>query len=685
MARAEDASPLPAEAAFELRSVGNARISPDGEWVAYTVSTPEPEKERSRSRLWMVPSEGGDPIPMTREGTSVGSPAWSPDGRWLTFTATIEGGDDDDAKSQVWALDRRGGEAQQITEVTQGIQSYLWSPDGSKLLLRIRDEEEKDSSWTSDRPEPWVIDRLQIKRDRIGYLTDTRKSHLYVFDIATKELTQVTAGDYDESAPTWSPDGRWIAFSSNRTEDPDANSDSNLWIVSADPDEPITEPRQLTTYPSGDSSPAFSPDGRWIAYLTGTDDPRFGAFATRHLAVVPVDGGEEAGRRILTEELDRNVGNPRWTDDGRGILVSLQDEGENHIAMIDVESGGVTRLVGGEISASGFHVGPQGRVATVVSHHTMPGELFLTEIPVATSVMDRMALVEGARTGGRELRRLRKLTSLNDSLAEAWPLAKVQNVHVASTDGAEIEGWIYTPADWDGESRLPTILNIHGGPNGMYGVGFSFDPHYYAAHGYAVIRTNPRGSSGYGNAFGMELWQDWGGPDVEDVMAVVDETVEMGVADPDRLGVGGWSYGGILTNYLITKRPDVFKGAVTGASMALLVANFGHDHYQLGNEREWGLPWESRETWERMSPFNDVDKVQTPTLVTGGEKDWNVPIQNSEQLYQALRRRGIPTQLVVYPGQSHGIGPVSYRRDRHQRYLDWYERWVKNPGQRPVS
>jgi dipeptidyl aminopeptidase/acylaminoacyl peptidase len=220
----------------------------------------------------------------------------------------------------------------------------------------------------------------------------------------------------------------------------------------------------------------------------------------------------------------------------------------------------------------------------------------------------------------------------------------------------------------------------------MYGVGFNFEAQLFAANGYAVVMMNPRGSSGYGNAFGLELWQQWGVPDVDDVMAGVQEAVSLGIADEDRLGVGGWSYGGILTNYLITKRPDVFKAAITGASMALLVANFGHDHYQLGNEREWGLPWENRELWEELSPFNDVEKVETPTLIMGGESDWNVPIQNSEQLYQALRRRGVPTELVVYPGQPHGIGVPSYQKDRYQRYLAWYDRWVKGEGTgRPVT
>jgi dipeptidyl aminopeptidase/acylaminoacyl peptidase len=685
-AQEESASPRPVEVedAFRLKSVGSPVISPDGEWVAYTVTTTNLEEDERETRLWMTRSDGTwDPIPMTRAGESVGSPDWSPDGRYLSFTATRGEG----AKSQVWVLDRRGGEAWALTDEDQGVSSYEWSHDGSKLVLVMRDEEVKDSTWTSERRRPWVMDRLQFKRDRTGYLTEDRRySHLYVFDVATRETRQITAGEHDESAPAWSPDGRWIAFSSNRTEDPDANSDSNLWIVAADVDAPVTEPRQITTYPGRDGSPTFSPDGTWIAYTTGTHDPRFDAFGTTHLAVVSAEGGEAEGRRILTAELDRNVRSPEWDRDGRGVVFSVSDEGETHVARVDLESGLIERLVGGEIAASGFDIGPDGRVAVGISRFDRPTEVFITDVPVATAVSDRRALVEGARAGGRGLERLRKLTAVNDSLLGLLALAEVRNIHVPSSGGARIEGWIYTPAGWDEDTRLPTLLRIHGGPNGMYGVGFNFDAQLFTSQGYAVVMMNPRGSSGYGHDFGMELWQRWGIPDVDDVMAGVQEAIDQGVADPDRLGVGGWSYGGILTNYLITRRPDVFKGAVTGASMALLVANFGHDHYQLGNEREWGLPWENRDLWERLSPFNDVEKVETPTLIMGGESDWNVPIQNSEQLYQALRRRGVPTQLVVYPGQPHGIGVPSYQVDRWNRYLAWYDRWVKGEtGDRPVT
>jgi dipeptidyl aminopeptidase/acylaminoacyl peptidase len=636
---------------YRIRGVSGAQVSPDGEWVAYTVRTTNLEKDQSKSQVWMVSTHGGDPIPLTMSGESVSNPKWSPDGKYLSFTASRGDG----AKTQVWGLDRRGGEAQALTAVQQGVGGYWWSPDGSKLLLTVQDPDTTEASGeggSSPRVrEPWVIERLQTKRDGRGYLTDTRKTHLYVFDLNTKELTQITSGKWDEGSPAWSPDGSKIAFSSNRTEDPDANSNSDIWVVAANNTDKGGTLVRITDYEGGDGSPAWSPDGRWIAYTTGINDPRFGAFETRHLAIRASDGSGE--RRILTEALDRNVGSLRFTPDGRGILVTVADEGNGHVARVDVETGEVTRLIDGEIRAAGFSPGLDGLLATVISDYDTPGEVFVQRGSERT-----------------------QLTHVNDSLMAALDLAEVENIHFNSADGTEIEGWVFFPPDFQEGRTYPTLLRIHGGPNGMYGVGFNNEAQILAAQGYLVVMTNPRGSSGYGREFGFALWQKWGIPDFEDVMAGVDHVIERGWADPDRLGVGGWSYGGILTNYVITKT-DRFEGAISGASMGLLISNFGHDHYQLGNEREWGNPWESRHLWEDLSPFNDIGKVTTPTLFMGGESDWNVPILNSEQLYQALKRRGIDTRLVVYPGQPHGLRIPSYNVHRYREYITWYDRYVK--------
>ena len=653
----QERRPIEVEDMFAVRTVGAPVVSPDGEWIAYTVRSTSLEDERSSTRIFMSPAEGGEPIGLTAEGKSGGSPGWSPDGRYFTFTASR-----DEGESQVWALDRQGGEGFALTDVEQGVSGYRWSPDGTRLLLTIRDAEEEEGDKKENAPqEPWVIDRLQFKRDNTGYLTGTRKTHLYVYELDSKELRQLTAGQWDESLGVWSPDGTRIAFVSNRTEEPDGNENSDLWVVSADLAEPTATPRRITTNEGSDRSPSWSPDGRSIAYTTGIR-PDLIWYATTHLAVISADGGEP---KLLTTDLDRNVSQPRFSDDGDWIWFRLEDSGENHIARIRPDGSRLERPVSGGLSAGSFDWAG-GTMAASVSYLDRPGEIYR---------------VTGAGDGSAELQ---KVTAHNDDFLREVSIAETRAVQFPSADGTEVEAFVTFPIGFVEGRRYPTLLRLHGGPVSQFSHSFQFESQLFAAKGYLVVRPNPRGSSGYGQDFSAVLWADWGNPDFQDVMAAVDYTIDQGWTDGDHMGVGGWSYGGILTNYVITQT-NRFQGAITGASEVLYIANYGHDHYQRQWEAELGLPWEAdnRENWERISPFNRVEHIETPTLVMGGEQDWNVPILNSEQLYQALRRRGIETQLVVYPGQSHGISVPSYQVDRYERYLAWYDEHVRDA--RPVS
>ncbi len=543
---------------------------------------------------------------------------------------------------KLWTLNRKGGEAEQLTDIKQGVSGYEWSPDGSRLLLMIRDEKEE-----SERPEPHVIDRLQFKRDYAGYL-DSLSTHIYTFTPGDTSAVQITSGVYSESQPVWSPDGTKIAFVSNRTENPDANSNSDIWIVDADNTEKGANLIQVTKNPGSDRSPAWSPDGNFITHGSVIDTSVIW-YATNHLAISPANGSGEMN--VLTEFLDRNVSNPEFSDDGRSILFLLEDRGESQLASIRTNGRGLNRLIEDDISVSSFHKN---------------GDLFAT----LQATFDRPDEIHSFQNG-----EINKLTAVNDELLESRSLALMEEIRFPSEDGTMIEGFMVKPPDYQSGKEYPTIAWLHGGPVSQYDHSFRFEPQLFAANGYVVLLINPRGSSGYGQAFSEILFADWGNKDFEDVIAAVDFAIEEGVSDPDRLGVGGWSYGGILTNYVITKS-DRFKGAISGASETLYRSNYGHDHYQLTWEKELGLPWETPEKWERISPFNDVANVTTPTLWIGGAEDWNVPIIGSEQMYQAMKRLGLETQLVVYPGEHHGISKPTFQKDRFERYLNWFSKYI---------
>ena len=549
-----------------------------------------------------------------------------------------------------------GGEAQQVTKVKQGVSGFEWSPDGKRLLLRIRDAKPEDlvkDKKEKPKPKPFVIDRLQFKRDYAGYL-DRRRTHLYVFTPGSKkDPVQITSGDYDEGQSVWSPDGKSIAFVSNRTEEPDGNPNSDIWIVSADNTDKGQTLLQVTKNTREDGSPSWSPDGKSIVYTTITAPLKTMWYATNKLAVVSASGGTPS---ILTPTLDRNVRQPRFSADGKSVRFILEDSGERHLASVDIASKRLTRPIGGKVSVRGW-VSRGNVTAVLMSKPGLPTAIFTLR-------------------GGQ----IKQLTTVNKKLLSGLKLSQRENIHFKSKDGTEIESFMHKPLGYRKGMKYPTILWLHGGPVAQYDFAFSYWAQLYAANGYLVLEPNPRGSSGYGQAFSEVLFADWGNLDVQDVNAAVDYTIEQGLADPDKLGVGGWSYGGILTNYVITKT-NRFKGAVSGASEANFRANYGHDHYQMWWEVELGLPWENAAAWERISPFNDVGKITTPTLWIGGAVDWNVPILNSEQMYQAMKRLGRETQLVVYPGEHHGIRRPTFQKDRFERFVGWYDKYVK--GKKP--
>jgi dipeptidyl aminopeptidase/acylaminoacyl peptidase len=647
---------------LRLRDVSDPQLSPDGAWVAYTVATADTVRDRRDRDIWMTSWDGARSVRVTSSPDPEHAPRWSPDGRYLAFLSARQ---DPHEADQLWLLDRAGGEPERVTNLPGGISEYAWSPDGRRIALVASDPPADSLPAGADsgqrRPRPMVIDRFVFKYDGIGFLGRERE-HLYLFDLATRHAEQVTPGPYDESNISWSPDGSRIAFVSRRRPEFDRSDNWDLYVVDA---KAGAEPRQVTTFEGadmdpewGDRPPSWSPDGKLLAYVQGSR-PELLYYGGQKVAVVPADGGPA---RVLTADLDRNVLSPTFSPDGRSVLFLLEDDRTYHLARVPVSGGTVERVVGGPRAITDLSQSRDGRLAVVSSTTAQPDEIYAVQ--------------------GQELRRL---TRQNDGWLSSVRLAPVEEISVRSKDGTEIHGIMVKPLSYRAGQRYPTVLRLHGGPVWQFYHDFAnLDWQVLAASGYVVLGVNPRGSSGRGEKFSTAIWAAWGQKDGEDVLAAVDWAVQQGIADPDRLGVGGWSYGGILTDEVIA-RDRRFKAAISGAGQGNALGGYGTDMYAVEYEAELGTPWKNTDTWTRVSyPFLHADRIVTPTLFLCGDQDWNVPLSNSEQMYQALKSLGRETALIVYPGESHDISRPSFQLDRMERYLAWYGKYLV-PAEAPAA
>jgi dipeptidyl aminopeptidase/acylaminoacyl peptidase len=636
--------PLSLDDLHKLRTVADPQVSPDGKWVAYTVESANLEDDKEEKHIWMAAWDGSGRVQLTVSKESESAPRWSPDGKWLGFVS------DRTAKEkgeQVWLLPRVGGEAAQLTNIEGAVSDFAWSPDSRRLLLLVgpKPEEEKKPDGKPRTPDPVVIDRYRFKRDIDGYL-HRLPAQLWLFDLETRKAEKLTKEEYEASIGAWSPDGKRIAFASDRAGGNGARPQWQICVAGAAPASAVTVLTRDDRMIGHEGRLQWSGDGSRIYFQLGRES-KYNAYDRAKLASVPIAGGPVT---TLTPDLDRHIETIERLSSGEVAFLTVDDMTE---LPYKIDEGGSRprRMLEARHTVSALSEA-SGHVALLAASDERPPGIY--------------ALENGT---------IRPLSAENDWLAQVT-LGETREIRYKTPDGAEVHGLLTLPPGYQAGPKLPLLLRIHGGPNGQDEHAFHFERQLFAANGYAVLNVNYRGSSGRDEAFQTAIFADWGGKEVIDLLAGVDHIVSMGIADPARLGIGGWSYGGILTDCVIS-RDHRFKAAIAGAGSALQLAMYGSDQYVDQYEIELGAPWKNRDLWLKVSyPFFQADKIRTPTLFMGGGSDFNVPIIGSEQMYQALKSNGVDTQLVIYPGEFHGIKKPSYLRDRLERYLAWYRKYL---------
>ncbi|HEU4530752.1 MAG TPA: S9 family peptidase [Steroidobacteraceae bacterium] len=640
-------------------------FAPRGDSIAYTVSTHNLDSDATVSDIWLVSWRGSQPRPLTNtKFTSEWLPRWRPDGKSVAFLSDAA----KDETTQIWLMPVDGGAARPLTQAKAGVSDFAWSPDGKRLVFLAEDDPPasgKDSRGEDKPPPPIVTTRFQFKEDGRDYLTD-RRQHLYLLDVASGQATQLTRGDHDEWLPSWSPDGKLISFVSKRSGDADRNLDFDVFVI-----EPVAgaQPRRISDFagtdvdPYWESRPQFSPDSRKLVWLQGGED-KWIYYAPWQLTVADL----ATGRITRPARIDRCFYKPRWSHDGKYVLALVEQSRTTWLARIDPASEQITYLTSGNRFGYDFDVAPDGRIVVLDGDDYTPYEL---------SALDTGPCDSAIRSDELHDCKVRYLTRHNAFLAEV-ELRTLEDISV-EVDGIRVDSLVVKPLGYRPDRRYPVLVSVHGGPVYQVSHEFMFDWQFYAANGYVVLGVNPRGSSGRGFDFARAISADWGKVDVRDVQASLDFIAQQGWVDATRAGVGGWSYGGILTNYLIASDTR-FKAAVSGAGSANTLAMYGHDQYTRELELEIGTPWQNFDVYARLSyPFLKADRIRTPTMFQCAQMDFNVPCLGAEQMYQALRSLGVPTQLVLYPDENHGLTVPSYLRDRLQRNLAWYDRFLK-PG-----
>ena len=673
-------------------NVTDAQISPNGQSVVYSVSTVEDDK--SVSSLWLV-RLGSAPRPLLPSDWNASKPRWSPDSNSIAFLSHH------DEQDGLWVVKLDKPEPRFLAPIistnffiTYAGESLSWAPDSKRIAYISARAETEPTSSPQKTDDPRVIDRIQYK-SRTSF-SDNRRTHVWVVDVERPMPQQLTSGPFYDHAIGFSPRGDEILFLSNREPDPDANNNSDIFAVDLG-----GQTRQITQTKGCEYDPVWSPDGKSIAYTaTKRDVTTIDSVAEdTHLWVILATGGN--GKELATEQ-DRRVRDPQWSPDGRSIMYLAGDRGYTTIFKTGMDGGRVSRFslfaldgqLGGAFDSqaskvrsetnSGFALAQPFQITNFSFSNRQQtitrGDAVEVSFPFVVTMGTALRPSE-VWTGLGSLVPLRRLSAHNDSLIRSLRLALPEEINFPSFDGTQIQGWLMRPAGCSSDHKCPLILSIHGGPHGMY--GWSFNPAFqvYVARGYAVLYLNPRGSSGYGQKFSDGTINEWGGGDYKDLMFGVDEVLRRNAwVDPERMGVTGGSYGGFMTNWIITQTPR-FKAAVTAASVSNLISFYSTSMYQdLIHAEFGGFPWDNFDLLWQWSPLRYVRQVQTPTLFIHGEDDNDVHITQAEEMYMALKRRGVETVFVRYAREGHGFREPKHRLDVLERTVNWFDRYVKLGG-----
>lgn len=666
---------LTAEDLYRFEHITDARISPDGRFVMAAVRRVDPKTEKKYSNLWLFPTAGGKPHQFTYGDQVDSTPRWSPDGRQIAFLSNRK----DEKQPQIYLIPFDGGEARPLTDLKGSIANFAWSPDSKQLVCMFRQWEKEALEREEDEQKKKLgivahhyTTRTFFKLDGAGYQPETERWHIWTINTQTGKASQLThSAIHDETDPAWSPDGQWIAFASNRTDDPDMHPDqADLYVMSADG----RECRHLPAPLGPKSALAWSPDGQWIAYL-GTEGEGLW-WKNTSLWVVPSNDNGTAAHN-LTEEADLQVANvtsgdtgtgqmmqPTWSPDSQRLYFQASRHGDTALMAVSLTDNKpvIERIIdsAGHIESFSFSR-TFNKLAYVLNTMTMPGQIYVRDM---TSQQER------------------KLSRLNETWMRRLDLGQMEEVWFPARDGYELHGWILFPPNFNPQQTYPSILEIHGGPQTQYGRSFMHEFFFLAAHGYIVYFSNPRGGQGYGNAHSKAIAHAWGTVDYDDVIDWANYMRKQPYIDRERMGVTGGSYGGYMTN-LIIGRSNLFKAAVTQRSLSNFISMWGSSDFNWAFQQTYGdnkPPFANIEKYWDGSPLKYIGNCTTPTLVIHSQMDQRVSQEQGEQIYVALKTLGVDTELVLFPDEPHGLsrnGRTDRRIVRLNHILRWFDKYLK--------